>query len=361
VARVKKKPNKRTKKDKLLAWLQTALELELATIPPYLVALLSIQLPDNREPAELIRSVMIEEMLHLALVANLLNAVDGRPRLDKDTIPAYPLKMKFEGKVFDDRKFWIDLAPFSKPVINIFMQIEKPQEPPRSTGFTESIIEVDVPAFTIGEFYAQIISLLETMEQESPGKVFVGKSELQIQKDYYWSGGGQIVEVHDLASAKKALGLVVTQGEGAWTSGPGQAAAKFGDPLQIGHYYRFSEIFYEARYKPTDDPGKPPEGDKIEVDYTKVYPFKKNPRSSDYKAMKELKDLNNQFNYRYTNMLLELQEALSGNPKTLYTAIMDSMHELSPIAHRMMTIPIQAGGQSTGCPTFEWQADLSLA
>ena len=48
----------------LLQWLQMALEIELATIPPYLVALLSIKLPKNREPAELIRGVMVEEMLH---------------------------------------------------------------------------------------------------------------------------------------------------------------------------------------------------------------------------------------------------------------------------------------------------------
>ena len=66
-------------KQTLLAWLQTALELELATIPPYLVALLSIQLPGNRASAEIIRSVMMEEMLHLVLVANVLNAV-GAPR-----------------------------------------------------------------------------------------------------------------------------------------------------------------------------------------------------------------------------------------------------------------------------------------
>ena len=354
------KADKRCEKDKLLDWLQTALELELATIPPYLVALLSIQLPNNREPAELIRSVMVEEMLHLALVANVLNAVGGRPRLAKDTIPSYPLQMKFEGKVFEDRKFWIDLAPFSEPVIDIFMQIEKPQAPPSSAGLTESIISVDVPAFTIGEFYAQIISLLEAMEEESPGNVFVGNPALQIQKDYYWSGGGQLIAVHDLASAKEALNLVITQGEGAWTSGPGRVAAEFGNPLQMGHYYRFSEIFYGHRYKQSDDPTKPPTGEKISVDYTKVYPLKKNPQSSDYKATKALQDLNDQFNYRYTDMLLELQEAMSGSPKTLYTAIMDSMHHLTPIAHEMMKVRIQPEQTTTGCPTFEWQTDPSL-
>jgi hypothetical protein len=355
------KTKKHSKREKLLGWLQTAMELELTTIPPYLVALLSIRLPSNREAAELIRSVMIEEMLHLALVANVLNAVGGQPRLDKDAIPRYPLKMTFEGKVFEDRRFWIDLAPFSEDVIRIFMKIEEPQEPPHSVGFTESIVKIDVPALTIGEFYAEIVSLLEEMEKESPGQVFVGRRELQINKDYYWSGGGQIIAVQDLASAKEALDLVIKQGEGAWTSGAGRVATDFGDNFQMGHYYRFSEIFYHTRYKRTDDPSKPPTGDKINVDYTQVYPFKKNPRSTDYRGSSELKKLNDKFNQRYSDMLRQLQEALNGSPKTLYSAIMDSMHHLTPIAHEMMKMPIITGDKITGCPTFRWRDDILLA
>lgn len=359
---MKNESENRSKKEKLLDWLQTAIELELSTIPPYLVALLSIQLPGNRESAELIRSVMVEEMLHLALVANVLNAVGGKPRLDKDTIPRYPLKMKFKKKVFKDRKFWINLAPFSEDVIKIFLQIEEPQKPPRSPeGLTASIVEINVPALTIGEFYAQIVSLLEEMENESPGDVFVGKPEFQIKKDYYWSGGGELVVVQDLATAKEALNLVIKQGEGAWTSGPGQVAADFGDNFKIGHYYRFNEILCGQKYKRSDDPAKPPTGDKFVVDYTKVYPLKVNPRSADYKNAPELRDLNEQFNLRYSDMLRQLQEAMNGSPRTLYTAIMDSMHHLTPIAHQMMKAPILAGKETTGCPTFEWRKDKSIS
>ena len=167
--------------------------------------------------------------------------------------------MTFEGKVFENRKFWIDLAPFSEDVIRIFMKIEEPQEPPRSVGFTESIVKIDVPGLTIGEFYARIVSLLEEMEQESPGRVFVGKPDLQIKKDYYWSGGGQIVAVQDLASAREALDLVIKQGEGAWTSGVGRVATDFGDNFQMGHYYRFSEIFYTRDISvPTIPVSRPP-------------------------------------------------------------------------------------------------------
>src|SRR5258708_19761086 len=107
----------------LLTWLQKALELELATIPPYLVALLSIKLPANREAAELIRSVMVEEMLHLALVANVLNAVGGPPRLGPAVIPRFPLEMKFKGDAFLDRPFPFTLQPFHSPATSTFLII----------------------------------------------------------------------------------------------------------------------------------------------------------------------------------------------------------------------------------------------
>jgi hypothetical protein len=166
--------------------------------------------------------------------------------------------------------------------------------------------------------------------------------------------GGEIVAVHDLASAKTALDLVIKQGEDAWLSGPGQAAQGFGDNFEIGHYYRFSEIFYGHRYKKTDDPAQPRTGDTIGVDYAQVYPFKRNPKRRDYRAGSVLRKLNEDFNQRYSDMLRQLQEALNGSPKTLYTAIMDSMHHLTPIAHQMMKTPISPGRKATGCPTFEW-------
>jgi hypothetical protein len=63
----------------LRAHLQWALELEHSTIPPYLCALYSIPEGSNPEAAEVVRSVFMEEMLHMTLVANVLNAVGGSP------------------------------------------------------------------------------------------------------------------------------------------------------------------------------------------------------------------------------------------------------------------------------------------
>jgi hypothetical protein len=63
----------------LLDHLEIALQLEHATIPPYLCALYSIKDGTNLLSAERIRSVAVEEMLHMVLVANLTNAIGGTP------------------------------------------------------------------------------------------------------------------------------------------------------------------------------------------------------------------------------------------------------------------------------------------
>ena len=62
--------------------LQSAIELEHSTLPPYLSALYSLDPSRNPAATEVLVSVLMEEMLHLTLAANLLNTVGRRPRLD---------------------------------------------------------------------------------------------------------------------------------------------------------------------------------------------------------------------------------------------------------------------------------------
>lgn len=341
----------RPERARLKRWLQTALELELATIPPYLVALLSIRLPGNREGAERIRSVMLEEMLHMVLVSNVLNAIGGHPRLDARAAPRYPLMLAFEGAPFRDRRFPIDLAPFSEDTVRTFLQIELPREREAKVRG----LELDVPAATIGEFYDKMGALLDVLEATEAGAVYVGDPARQFEGDYFWSGGGRVIPVHDLASAKAALHLVAVQGEGAWPRGDGGPATGFGSPFDMGHYYRFNEIAHARRYQPSDDPAGPPTGAPIAVDFRAVDPFKVNPTAADYPAGSALATLNGAFNARYTTLLMQLHDAMNGAPKSLYDAIMDHMHALTPIAHEMMKTPLPGHPDArTGCPTFEW-------
>ena len=60
--------------ERLRDHLQWAMELGHFTIPPYLCALYSLDTSRNLQASEVIRSILVEEMPHLMLAANLLNA-----------------------------------------------------------------------------------------------------------------------------------------------------------------------------------------------------------------------------------------------------------------------------------------------
>jgi len=315
---------KKDKRSALHAALQTAIELEWSTIPPYMVTVLSMKLTANRQAANLIRGVMMEEMMHLALVANVLNAVGGTVHIGADNLPSYPRKL------FKGRSVEMDLAPFSKKNIETFMKFEQPKT-------------------TITEFYAGIIEMLEELNKSMT--LFTGDPTYQLYDDYYWGGGSQIIPVTDLDSAKKAIEIVAGNGEGAGAN----PSFTPDTPLRMAHYYRFAEIHYGRRYKPTDNPSKPPTGEEIPIDYKAVHPIKVNPKASGYKAGSKLAKLNDAFNSRYTMMLRQLLQALTGEPKVLYTAIMNGMHGSTSTALEMMETPIPGDREGrTGCPTFDW-------
>ncbi len=339
----------------LLDRLQTAAELEAATIPPYLTALLSIKHTANRGAAESIRSVMTEEMLHLALVANVALSVGGSMRITGKHLPTYPLKLSFKGKAFTDREFDVHLAPFSEETITTFMAIEQPREPEL---YLAEFKKITIPERTIGEFYDSIIVLLEQLHAALGEQLFVGDPAKQITPDYYWSAGGHPIPVTDLGTAKAALNEVIHQGEGATDVLDDGDGPKFGQPLEVAHFFRFKEIYCHRRYRAGDLPSGEPSGDVLPVDYTAVYPIKVDARSPDYAAGSPLARMNIAFNLQYTRMLKQLEEALNGSPKILYTAIMNGMHGLGEMGIQMMSTAIDGDQDGLhGCPTFEWLED----
>lgn len=210
--------------------LQWAIELEHSTIPPYLCALYSIEPGHNLEAAEVLGSVLVEEMLHLALAANLLNAVGGRPRLAiPELLPGYPRPLPH-----GDRSFQISLLRFGPEAIEMFLRIEQPSPmgaPPEDDNYQ-----------TIAQFYEAIrrgIQELSTSLSES--NIFCGDPTRQITDQHIYSGGGRIIEVRDLSSALLALNEIVEQGEGAnhdqvWD---GDVDVCHPERDQVAHYYRF--------------------------------------------------------------------------------------------------------------------------
>src|SRR5262249_27971762 len=118
--------------DDLKDRLQQAIELEHATIPPYLLA--NFTLLDgsgsagmNTKISDVMGSVLYEEMLHMSIACNLLNAVGGHPNIDRPGfIPKYPshLPGAVEGSLV------VHLKKFSLHLVeHTFMEIERPEDP----------------------------------------------------------------------------------------------------------------------------------------------------------------------------------------------------------------------------------------
>lgn len=335
--------------------LQKAIELELTTIPPYLMAMYSIKANTNKQVSNIIRSVFMEEMLHMVLAANILTAIGGKVQLGVNNIPSYPCRLMFNGKQFKNRAFDINLAPLAKETLFTFMQIELPEfmsEPP-----IKALEKIVVSGYTIGEFYNGIkddlTNLCKAFGEENIFTVGVAN---QVSEQYYWRGGGQLIAIKNLKDAQEAINVIVEQGEGTSTSLGDGDEKYFKQGNDIPHYFRFNEIYVEQYYKESDNPLLPPTGDALLVDYNNVYPIKPNCKSADYDNQPELKNLNESFNANYSLMLSQIEEGFNGNPKAFYTAIMNGMHSLTPIALSMVQIPIANDPLGRhGAPSFEWQ------
>lgn len=241
--------------------LQWAIELEHATIPPYLCVLYSLDPEPNPEAVEVLASVFVEEMLHLTLGANLLNSVGGRPVLDTPQLmPGYPSNLPH-----GDRSFEVSLVPFGAEALELFPKIEQPSRrgaPPESDGYE-----------TIGQFDEAIeLGIRDLTDRLGEGAVFTGDRARHITSDLPYRGGGQIVAVDSLATALDALEEIVEQGEGAAHHDVWDGVHEMFHPErdEVAHFYRFQELKLGRRYRRGDTPDSGPSGEPVHVDWAGV-------------------------------------------------------------------------------------------
>ena len=335
--------------------LQTAIELEHATIPTYLCALYSIKDGHNREAAELIQGVVMEEMLHMSLAANLLNAMNGEPAVDDPKfIPEYPTSLPHSAATFQ-----VGLLKFSPGAIKTFLRIERPARagaPPEPDRY-----------HTIGQFYKAIQLAIRKLEEEAQkqGKtIFTGPPERQVLPEhYYYGGGGRLVVVRPptkegdpsaLDLTLKALEEIKEQGEGidhTIFDGDGQ----FDQEAELAHYFRFNQILAGRYYRNTDTPKKPPTGATLPVDWDAVWNMALTPRVARYKDQPEIYAKLVEFNRAYTRLLRLLHAGFTGAPERLLEAV-PMMYELKYLAVALMKIPSGTGRATVG-PSFEYWVD----
>lgn len=344
----------------LMMALQTAMELEHSTIPPYLTALYSLQPGANDEVAGLIRGVVIEEMLHMHLVCNILIAIGGAPQIGQPGfIPNYPGSLPGglrPGLTVSLKKCSIE------HIRDVFMGIEMPEElvvqhyrridpklharmlaaeknPPAGQR------PMEYPEYTIGWFYDQIIEALENLD----GQITYGNFDKQVGGP---EGTGQIFIIRSLADAKEAIADIKDQGEGKSATDPYDGYG------ELSHYYKFSEIV-EGRqiYPPVGDASttKPETysytGPKIPFNPDEVWPMIDNPSLATYPAGSRAELLSQQFAESYQALLSALHTTFNGHPENMNTAI-GTMYSLGLQAAQLMQTPSGiTEGQNAG-PRF---------
>lgn len=136
--------------------LQTAVQVELSTIPAYYTALLSMK-DTSSDAYRLTRSVLMEEMFHVYQACGLLIGIGGKPQLTGQYVPTYPGYLPgFEHSAMP----YLSLRRASTEVFSdVFMEIEKPSiagTPPEGCGFE-----------TIGQFYSAVAQGMKDYETVS--------------------------------------------------------------------------------------------------------------------------------------------------------------------------------------------------
>lgn len=310
--------------DILKQQLRAALQLEFATIPPYLTALWSII--DQADPvAKSIRAVVHEEMLHLALLCNLLSALGERPVLTGSVVPCYPRQLP--GGVLPG--VTLDLLGYGSKALKIFMSVERPAQPLPIAGEPPEQPSTDI---TIGQFYDSVLRLFEALD---PPLDF----RHQLAGPFAWLVMGKSRDV------SKALELIMAQGEGAH----GRPYARY--QKYPSHYYRFKQLALSRRLHWNDKTKEFRKGKPI------VQPsvFTLAPaRWEGYglAAPPALRKASDRFEATYSEMLRLLEASWQDGGHKCFVRALERMFELGDLAQTMMRIGTPDGRGY--CPSFRY-------
>ena len=326
-----------------LYWLvQNAIELEHATIPTYLAAYFSLKLGTNDMVADIIRSVVIQEMLHMSIASNLMLAIGGSPQINNPLfVPKYPgpLPMNIgDGLIVPIEKCSVEL------VQNVFMVIEEPENPIDIPVRLLATAEGTGPEFhTIGEFYAALDKKLQELGQPA----FKGDFGREMV-DSTWFPPDQLFRITGPESASAAISLIVEQGEGTPTT-----------PLdpedQPAHYYRFQQIVKGRRL--VRDPvtgGFVFGGAPVRIDERNVWNMQPNGDPDKLPENSRARRSSVQLAYDYTSLLNALHWTFNGQPEMIGNA-MGLMYQLRLAAQDVLSTPLPDDPHMATGLCFRWQ------
>jgi hypothetical protein len=308
--------------------LQQAIELEHALIPAYLCALYSLDRSENPLASSIVAGVAIEEMFHMALAANVLNAIGGRPEMDiPRMLPGYPRPLPHV-----DESFQVSLLPFGAEAIGQALQAEHPGGP-EADGASRCVA-------SIGQLYARIDSaLVRLCAERGEAVIFNGDPSRQVTLGQ----DARLPAITDLAGARAGLALIVEQGEGGGGTDP-----------EAAHYYRFLELQVGRRFGPGDTPVSGPTGEPIAIRAEAIRPMQPDPQLDDQVVGSPIRAAQEDFNQEYCALLALLDLTFNGEPDRIRETIR-AMHGLRAHSVDLMQMEVP-GTRYVAGPTFEYVA-----
>jgi hypothetical protein len=294
--------------------------------------------------------IAIQEMLHLALVANLMSAIGAAPTFTRSNFP--------RASEYFPPGVQLELMPFGEAALTHFLYLERPEGMERvdAVGFVPGkpppipvAPDEDFPRgqdfATVGHLYRGIADGLSHLADRLGERgLFVGPARAQATPDaFQWP---DLIAVTDLASAVAAVEEIVEQGEGAR-----------GD-WQTAHYGRFLEVHDEhAAMRAADprfEPARPvlPAFSSQPFDVPEPQPLITDPTA---------KGVSDMFNMGYEVLLQTLTRYFTHTdetPEQLATLVSTALGlmagVLRPLGNALTTLPVgpEHPGRTAG-PTFQ--------
>ncbi len=356
-------------REALIYMLCEAAELEHGIMCQYLFAAFTIkqnedegltaaELAAARSWRKVIAHVATQEMLHLALVENLLSAVGAAPHLSRPNFP-HPASHYPAG-------VHLALLPFGEQALRHFMFLERPEGMDLRDADGLAAFGRAVPLMlasdivprgqdfaTVGHMYRSIeAGFRHLCEKYGERWLFVGPPRAQATREYFdWP---ELVPVTDLASAQRAFDEILEQGEGPrghWEN---------------AHFGKFVEILDELEQAREANPGLVPVRPVLPVNVRPCERDVEVPLVSDPVTAKVM-DL---FNVAYEILLQILERFFAHTDETdtqlkaLADATMSLMlRVIKPLGDLITTLPAGPGfpGVNAG-PSFElfYESDYLL-